>query len=82
LTANHPPAQGMQESKQLFLKIAYLEKENDYFNIKISELQHSQKLDKEIINELIQNQNSLLNSTKASQTVSVEYYGQSYSNIF
>jgi len=39
-------------------------------------------LDKEIINEFIQNQNSLLNSTKASQTVSVEYFGQSYSNIF
>lgn len=32
-------------------------------------------LDKEIINELIQNQNNLLNSTKVSQTVSVEYYG-------
>ena len=40
LTGNHPPPHhSAGETKQLFLKISYLERENKYFQKKIADLE-------------------------------------------
>lgn len=49
LTGNHPPPHHTGETKQLFLKISYLERENKYFTQKISDLEKTHRLDQEVI---------------------------------
>ena len=53
LTGNHPPPHHTGETKQLFLKISYLERENKYFTQKIADLEKTHTLDQEVIQKIV-----------------------------
>ena len=53
LTGNHPPPHHTGETKQLFLKISYLERENKYFTQKINDLEKTHRIDQEVIQQII-----------------------------
>lgn len=53
LTGNHPPPHHTGETKQLFLKISYLERENKYFTQKIADLEKTHQLDQDVIQKII-----------------------------
>jgi hypothetical protein len=53
LTGNHPPPHHTGETKQLFLKISYLERENKYFTQKIADMEKTHRIDQEVIQKII-----------------------------